>query len=354
MAEPQRLSFGLDWSPNSTHVALFVAQQIKAFERRRLSVEFVSPDSKNAPKTPADGLFDGSLQLGLCPCDQLVTRGLRDGLLAVAALIRKDISAVVCNANRGIERPRDLANKTYSSCGYPLEARTLNALIAADGGSGAVIEVCPHMRMDSDTQLHGSGEADCAWQYVTWEVLRASRAGKTFSLFKLRDYGVNFGYMNCIATTTALCRDQPNIVVDFLDAVREGAEFAARDPAAAAQMLYEGSGFHPELADLELVAASIVMLRDMGALGNLEEVSSASSDMGAHCDVEVSSSSSASTLRGFGVMESAVWRDFGELIIKANLIEDQQQRAAALLACADEPRGVWTNRYLEALIADGK
>lgn len=331
-----RLSFGLDWSPNSTHVALFVARQIRAFERRHLVVDFVSPDSKNAPNTPADGLCDGSLQFGLCPCDQLVTRGVRDGLLAVAALVRKDISAVVCNVNRGIKRPRDLANKTYSSCGYPLEAKTLNALIAADGGRGSVVEVCPEMRMDSDVQLHGSGQADCAWQYITWEVLRASRAGKHFSLFKLRDYGINFGYMNCIATTETLCREKPSIVADFLDAVREGAELAAQNPAAAAKMLYQGSGFHPELADLDLVSSSIVLLRDMGALGDLRLR-----------DDGVEAASAATTLRGFGIMDSAVWREFGELIHEANLIEDLQQREAAVLACADEPRGIWTNRFLK-------
>lgn len=324
--------FGLDWSPNTTHVALFVALQSGAFARRGLDVRFVSPDDDGAPHTPADGLVDGTMQFGLCPCDQLVTRGMQENLLAVAALIRRDISAVVCSTASGISRPRDLAGKSYSSCGYPLEVATINALIAADGGQGCVVENCCEMRMDTDTALL-AGVSDCAWQYLTWEVLRSSRAGKTLAIFPLADYGVKFGYMNCITTTRQLCQDNPDVVRGVLDAVREGAEMAVRDPQAAAQMLYLGSGRHPELADEAFVAASIWMLRDMEALGKF---------VAAPADAD----NSGGILHCFGKFDPKVWADFGAWILHVDAIIDEEGRAVAELACANESRAVWSNDFI--------
>jgi len=327
MVRAVRLRFGLDWSPNTTHVALIVAQGCGAFARRGLEVEFVAPDDNGAPKTPADGLCDGSLEFGLCPCDQLVTRGVREELVAVAALVRVDISAVVVSAESGIDRPRKLVGRSYSSCGYPLEVATINALIAADGGQGCVVEECPPMRMESDVALH-TGEADCAWQYETWEVLRAKRQGKALNVFRLRDFGVKFGYMNCITAKAGSMSDE--VIRTFLDAVREGAEYAVRDPTAAANLLYQGSGKHPELADAAFVAESIEMLRDLGALGDF-----------------AASSDGSSSLRRFGEFDPQVWADFGAWMEDKSIIAGEEQLAAAVLACGEEPgRTVWTNAFI--------
>ena len=101
-----------------------------------------------APATPADGLHNGTLNFGLCPCDQLISLGLNSTstgtgvsisggsnladtdatgrvtleevlprLLAVGTLHSADLSAVCVLSSSDIKRPRDLRGKTYASCG---------------------------------------------------------------------------------------------------------------------------------------------------------------------------------------------------------------------------------------------
>lgn len=67
-----RVSVGLDWTRNSAHAALRLAKQRGFFAEAGLDVHFVSPLDAGAPPTPLEGLRDGSLDFGLCPCDQLL------------------------------------------------------------------------------------------------------------------------------------------------------------------------------------------------------------------------------------------------------------------------------------------
>ena len=129
-------------------------------------------------------------------------------------------------------------------------------------------EVCPPLRMTTEQMLL-SGEADAAWIYLPWEVLRAERVARRANdlkggpkdglpmlrCFRLADYGVNFGYMNCITCTRETAeKDGGRTVRALLDAVAEGAEIARSDPRRAAELLAEGAGRPEDLEDLEVGA----------------------------------------------------------------------------------------------------
>lgn len=206
------LKFGLDWTPNTAHSCLFAA----ADEIRRLTgrdVEFVCPGEMGAPATPAHGLISGSLDLGLVPCDQLVTLELETpGLVqAFMNLHSRDISALCVMSTSSIQRPADLAGLRYASCGYPLEASTIRAIIRKDLASSRsrvsqetppeekgdksdqeiLKEACPPLRIKTEEMLL-TAQAECAWMYRPWEVLRAKRAGIELRCFPIQDY-VSFG-----------------------------------------------------------------------------------------------------------------------------------------------------------------
>ena len=136
-------------------------------------------------------------------------------------------------------------------------------------------EVCPALRMTTEQMLL-SGEADCAWLYLCWEVVRAERAAKAvreakisaghgelvgvaaagmplLRTFRLADYGIRFGYMNCITCTLeTAAADGGRTVCALLDAVAEGAAIARSDPRRAAALLAEGAGYPDDLSDLEV------------------------------------------------------------------------------------------------------
>ena len=310
----ERVRVGLDWTPNTTHVGLYAALCSGAFSSRGLEVEFVAPGDDGAPTTPGVGLVAGLLQFGLCPCDQLVSSNFRDELLAVAVLIAKDISAVVVRSDSQITRPRELAGRTYASCGYPFEAATVNELIAADGGSGGggVREVCPPLRTSTESMLR-DGSCDAAWQYLPWEVLRLEAQGVGLRCFRLADFGVAFGYMSSIAVTREMAKSRPELVRRFVEAVAEGTRLAAQDPDAAARMLYEGSAHHADLADMDFNSRSVRKLVELGALG------------------------------GDGRADPAVWAGFASLLRAVSLKSAGVGEAEAEV-CTGE-RAVWTNKF---------
>ena len=136
-------------------------------------------------------------------------------------------------------------------------------------------EVCPALRMTTEQMLL-RGEADCAWLYLCWEVVRAERAAKAareaemsegygepgggapagmplLRIFRLAEYGVRFGYMNCITCTSeTAAADGGRAISALLDAVAEGAAIARSDPSKAAALLAEGAGYPDDLKDLEV------------------------------------------------------------------------------------------------------
>lgn len=283
MADLHVVSIALDWLPNATHAALYLAAERGFFAARGLAVRFLPPDALNAPATPAAGLVSGACDFGVVPCDDVLARacaaaaagggGPRPPVVAIATLLCADVSAVAVRADSPVARPLDLDGRTLASCGYPLELAAVRALVRADGGAGAVSAVCPPARSTTDALVLGK-RADCAWSYVTWEVVRANRAAAArgdaqpaLRTFRLTP-AVPFAYMGTICVAGAALGDAGARAraAALLAAAAEGAAAAAADPAAAALALARASGGHPEAADVALNEAAV---REMHALGAL-------------------------------------------------------------------------------------
>ena len=270
---PRLLRLALDWTANTTHTALLVAEASGLNAARGLRVTFVEPTHTDAPDTPLDGVVSGCMDVGIAPCDQVLAEscGL-DRVACVAALTATDISAICVNNDSLIVRPKDLAGQRFGSCGYPLERACLEAMCAADGGAGGVLEVCPPERSQTEDLLL-QGHVDCAWLYRSWEVLRAERAGISLREFRPREFGIPFGYMNTVVVARSLLAtpEGKQTVRELLAAAADGALTAAADPAHAGRLLASmvGSSGVSEaagLGDADFNRASIEKLIALGAL----------------------------------------------------------------------------------------
>jgi len=310
------LRVALDWTPNANHVGLFAARARGLFAARGLDVVFLSPADDAYARSPARAVLDGAADLAVAPSESAIAHAAAGAakLVAVAALLQRDTSAIAALAGRGVARPRDLDGKVYASYAARYELATVRALVRADGGRGDLAEVVPPRLACFDEVL--AGRADATWIFAPHEGVAAAARGVALAAFCPSDYGIPYGYSPVLLAAPALLAARGGDVRALLAAAGEGYRWAAAEPDAAADALRAESG-DAALADAAFARASVravapALLDAAGA---------------------------------WGAMEAARWDAFVAFLGKEGLLVD---RAGAPVAPAHLPTAarVATNEYL--------
>lgn len=264
----------LDWTPNANHVGFYVAAARGFYAARGLTVNFRIPDEDGYALAPAKAVLGGSAHFAVAPSETAIAyaTGADARLLAVAALLQTDTSAIAAVESSGISRPRDLDGKTYASYSARFELAIVKAMIRADGGRGNVTEIVPPRLACFDEVL--AGRADATWIFSPHEGVIAASRNVSLSSFCPTSYGIPYGYSPVLLAAPALLDSQPADVRNFLAATAEGYAAAAADADAAADTL-RAVARHSSLADAAFVresvrAAAPAFLSAAGTWGTME------------------------------------------------------------------------------------
>eukprot|EP00730_Choanoeca_flexa_P012723 TRINITY_DN4557_c0_g1_i2.p1 TRINITY_DN4557_c0_g1~~TRINITY_DN4557_c0_g1_i2.p1 ORF type:complete len:322 (+),score=76.43 TRINITY_DN4557_c0_g1_i2:30-968(+) len=308
------LKLALDWTPNTNHTGFFVAIAKGFYKRRGLDVTLISPAMDNYALTPGRRVEQGEADLCLAPSESAISfnTAAKDvpKLKAVATCIQRDTSAICSlQSNSRIQRPKDLDNATYASYDGRFEMDVVKALIRADGGEGTVKEVKPDKLGIWNTLCES--KYDSTWIFMGHEGFVAKQQGVDLRTFQLRDYGINYGYTPVVLAHPQLCADKESLSL-FLEASKEGFQFAASQPEAAVNCLPTKE--MPDLDDDHLLEAQRYM-----------------SDHYLTSDGD------------WGVMEADVWNKFMDFIKTTG--DDVQLRDGSRQPWP-EARDLWTNEYL--------
>ena len=249
-ADAKKLTFVLDWTPNTNHTGLYVAQEKGYFAEEGLSVEIVQPSEDGATMMVASG----RAQFGVGFQDSIAPSMLNDEKLpitAVAALLQHNTSGLISLKKTGIDRPKNLEGKKYATWDSPIELATIRKIVEADGGDFSKIQLIPSTVYDVVTALNT--EIDCVWIYYAWDGVKLELDGVDANYLDFRKIDDTFDYYTpmFIANTEFLEKDSVT-AKKFLKALRRGYEFAVENPDAAAEILCKAA---PEL-DRDLVYAS--------------------------------------------------------------------------------------------------
>ncbi|HLL94923.1 MAG TPA: ABC transporter substrate-binding protein, partial [Spirosoma sp.] len=120
MLTPIRLA--LDWTPNTNHTGFYVALAKGTYKKAGLDVQIISPDIDNYQLTPAKRVALGQADLAITPSESVIsfqTKGVP--LVAIAAVLARDASAIITLKQSGITRPQQLDGKVYASYGARYE-----------------------------------------------------------------------------------------------------------------------------------------------------------------------------------------------------------------------------------------
>ena len=243
----------LDWTPNTNHTGIFVAQAKGFFEEAGLNVEVVQPPEDGAVTLVASG----KAQFGVSFQDSLAPAFAGDSIMpvtAVAAVIQHNTSGIVSRAGEGMDTPKGLEGKKYATWDLDVEKATIRDVMKADGGNFDLVELIPSTVTDEVSALR-SGSVDAIWIFYGWAGVACEVAGLDTDYFEFADIDPVFDYYTpVIIGNNAWLEENPETAKAFVEALSKGYTYAAQNPNEAADILMDAA---PELkSNSELVYAS--------------------------------------------------------------------------------------------------
>ena len=252
--EKTKITFCLDYTPNTNHTGIYVAQNKGFFADEGLEVEIVQP----ADGTAEGAIGTGQAQLGVSYQDYLAAAydAGNTGLTAVAAVIQHNTSGIMSRAGEGIDRPRGMEGKRYGTWDQDVEKAMVKSVVETDGGDFSKVQLVP-----SGDEVSGlkSNQFDCVWGYEGWGLQNAKLQDLSCDYWSFRSIDSVFDYYTpVVVANNDFLANSPEVAKAFLRATKKGYEFCVTNPDEAAQILCDAA---PE-TDAELAKASAEYLAD--------------------------------------------------------------------------------------------
>ena len=257
--DKETITIVLDWTPNTNHTGIFVAQAKGFFEEAGLKVEVVQPPEDGAVTLVASG----KAEFGVAFQDTLAPAFVGDTAMpvtAVAAVIQHNTSGIVSLAGKGMDSPKGLEGHKYATWDLPVEKATIEQVMKAEGGDFSKVELIPSTVTDEVSALQ-SGSVDAIWIFYAWAGIACEVAELDTDYFAFADIDPVFDfYSPVVIANNDYLTENPESAKAFLEALTKGYEFAIENPKEAADILMEAA---PELkSNTELVYASQEYLAD--------------------------------------------------------------------------------------------
>lgn len=246
-----KVSFVLDYSPNTNHTGIYVAQDQGYFADEGLEVEIVP-----APEDGSDALIgSGGAQMGVSYQDYIANNLASDQPMpysAVAAIIQHNTSGIMSRKEDGITHAAAMENHSYATWDMPVEQATIKQIMESDGGDFSKLKLVPY-NVDDEVSGLKAKMFDTVWVYEGWAVQNAEVQGFDYNYFSFISQDDVFDYYTpVIAANDDFAKKSPDTVKAMLRAIKKGYEYAVQNPSGAADILCSAV---PEL-DSDLVHKS--------------------------------------------------------------------------------------------------
>lgn len=230
-----KITFCLDWTPNTNHTGIYVAQEKGFFADEGLDVTIVQPSEDGAEAM----IGTGQCELGVSFQDYIANALVagNTSIQAVAAIIQHNTSGIMSREEDGITSAKAMEDHTYATWELPVEQATIKQVVEADGGDYSKIKMVPNT-FDDEVSALKAGGVDTIWVYEGWSVQNAIVQDYPVNYFSFISIDDVFDYYTpVIAANTEFCEKSPETVKAFLRAAKKGYELAISDPDGAADIL---------------------------------------------------------------------------------------------------------------------
>lgn len=246
----QKITMVLDWTPNTNHTGIYVAQEKGYFKEAGLDVSVIQPPDNGA----TDLVASGGAEFGIDFQDTLAAAFSSDSPLpvtAVAAILQHNTSGLISLKKKGIDSPGKLEGHSYATWDSPIEQSVLKNVVEKDGGDFSRVKLISTYVEDIVAALHADIES--VWIYYGWDGVKCDMEGLSTNFLPFADMNPTFDYYSpVIIGNNDFMKKNPDTTKAFLSAVKKGYEYAAGNPSDAADILLKAV---PEL-DEKLVQKS--------------------------------------------------------------------------------------------------
>jgi len=252
-ADLEKVTFVLDWTPNTNHTGIYAAQALGYFEEVGLDVEIAQPPEDSSVALVASGKADFSISFQ----DSLAAAYAGDDpmpVTAVGAVMQHNTSGIISREGEGMSKPSGLEGHSYATWNGAIELATLEHVVEADGGNFSKVELIPSTVTDEVSALK-TKSVDAIWIFYGWAGVACEVAGLDTDYFEFADIDPVFDYYTpVIIGNNAFLEENPETAKAFLGALSKGYNYAVENPKEAADILMDAA---PELkSNSALVYAS--------------------------------------------------------------------------------------------------
>ena len=253
--ELTKLTFCLDWTPNTNHTGVYAAQALGYYEEAGLDVSIVQPPENGALLMCAAGQAEFAVDAQ----DTMAASLDLDeplGVTAVAGIIQHNTSGIISRAGDGITSPKGLEGKTYSTWESPVEMAMIRYCMEQDGGDFEKVTLIPNNITDEPAAL-AAHQTDAIWVFYGWGGITAQIEDVDCDYWNFSDISPELDYYTpVILANNEFLASSPDVAKAFLDATKKGYEYAAEHPQEAADMLIAGDTTGSLSGSEDLVYAS--------------------------------------------------------------------------------------------------
>ena len=292
-----RLRLALDWIPNTLHAGFLIAEAKGYYKDDRLEVEFISPDADHFATTPVEKLARREVHLAIAPTESVINFNMRKAptpLMAVAATLQQDTSAIVTLEESGINRPAKIDGRRFAAYGFRFESDIIRQLVKNDGGKGEFQFSHPGKLEVWENLIEG--KVDAGWIFLPWEGLKAKyERSLKFHAFQMADYGIPYGYSPLIISHQDFISEESEAIRIFLQASERGWRDVHAHPEKAAKVLHKHVQ-QKEFENLDFLEESLRMIQPTLFTQNDR----------------------------WGFMEGQRWVDFIDWMIQCQILKDEE------------------------------
>jgi len=247
-AQKQKVTVLLDWFPNTNHTGLYVAKEKGYFAKENLEVSILQPAEGENTQVVAAGKAD----FGISSQESVIlARVAGIPLVSIGTIIQHNTSAFASLEKSNIKTVKDFENKRYGGWGSPIEETVIKAVMNEAGANYSKVKNITIGETDFFKTI--GRDSDFQWIFYGWDGIEAKRRGIKLNTIMLKDLNPILDYYTpVIITNENHVKNQKELVLKFMKAVRQGYEFSIKNPTEASQILIKSA---PEL-NSELVKQS--------------------------------------------------------------------------------------------------
>ncbi len=235
----EKITFCLDWTPNTNHTGVYAAKALGYYEEAGLDVEIVQPPENGSAMMCASG----EAQFAVEAQDTMAAALDLDepmGISAVAALLQHNTSGIISRKGDGITSPKGLEGKTYSTWDSPIELAMMQFVMEEEGADFDKLKLIPNDIVDEPAAL-AANQTDAIWVFYGWGGINADVEGVEVDYWNFSDISSELDYYTpCLIANDEFLAEEPETAKAFLAATRKGYEYAVENPKEAADLLMEG------------------------------------------------------------------------------------------------------------------